>query len=202
MEISIGLVQKLGFKKIYNHFKELDLDFSKISIRGELNNKESLSAFSMANSWSTTFGMYGDYMELVPSFVEWYKIYYPMVGLKQNKTDQIKVLQAGKKLKKDFEDAVSLSMGDNNWLLYAPVLEMNSLKEIIGDLSEEEYILCSFSEVVFRWLLEIQKLKKDQTRENFVNILEVLSMDMGKYLEFLKLPSDFGLDLGLEADYL
>lgn len=202
MEISIGLVQKLGFKKIYNHFKELDLDFSKISIRGELNNKESLSAFSMANSWSTTFGMYGDYMELVPSFVEWYKIYYPMVGLKQNKTDQIKVLQAGKKLKKDFEDAVSLSMGDNNWLLYAPVLEMNSLKEIIGDLSEEEYILCSFSEVIFRWLLEIQKLKKDQTRENFVNILEVLSMDMGKYLEFLKLPSDFGLDLGLEADYL
>ena len=202
MDISVGLVQKLGFKKIYNHYKELDLDFSKIIIRSELNNKESLSAFSMANIWSTTFGMHGSYMELVPSFIDWYKIYYPMVGYKQNRTDQGKALQAGKKLKTDFESAVSFSMGEYNLILYAPVLEVNSIKKTIDTLSEEEYILCSFSEVIFRWLLEIHRLKKEQTRENFESILEVLSMDMGQFLEFLKLPSDFGLDLGSDTDFL
>lgn len=202
MDIGVGLVQKLGFKKIYNHFKELDLDFSKVKIREELSKKEFLSAYSMANNWSTSFGLYGDYMELVPSFIEWYKLYYPMVGYKENKTDQNRVLKASQKLKTDFESSVSFSMGENNLILYAPVLEVNSIKNSIDDLSDEEYMLCMFSEVIYRWLLRIHKLKKNQTREGFENILEVLSMDMGKFLEFLGLTPDFGLDLGSMSEFM
>lgn len=193
MQVSIGLIKDLGFKKIYNHYK---VDVKEISIRKELNNKDNLSAFSVANKWNTTYGV--NDLVVTSSFVKWYKMYYPMVGQKEVQNDQVRVLNASKRLQKDFESATGVILG--NFLIYAPMLEMYSIKQSI-ELTAKETILCTYVDTIYRWAIVCSKLKNNMNKSDFEEILEALTYDTKDFFEYLGLETnlegetEFGSDL-------
>lgn len=185
MEIGIGFIRDAGFRKIYNYYKDI-FAVKDISIRDELNTKDNLSAFSVANDWGATFGVYT--LVLTQSFVEWYKMYYPLIGLKEVKNDQARVLKASKKLQKDFEAATGVYLGD--MLVYAPKLEMYSRINDI-DLTVAENTLCVYIDTIYRWAIECNKLKKNMSRASFEKLLGKLTLDTKDFFEYLGIETEY-----------
>lgn len=190
MEIGIGFIRDVGFRKIYNYYKDT-FTVKNITIRNELNTRDNLSAFSVANVWGSTFGVYP--LVLTQSFVEWYKMYYPMIGVKKVPNDQARALKASKKLQKDFEAATGVYLGD--MLVYAPKLEMYARVNDL-DLTANEQMLCVYIDTIYRWAIECNKLKKNMNRSNFESLLEKLSLDIKEFFEYL------GIETGYEDDLL
>lgn len=189
MEIGIGFIRDVGFRKIYNYYKEI-FAVKNIKIRDELNSRDNLSAFSVANDWGSTFGVYT--LVLTQSFVEWYKMYYPMIGIKKVQNDQARALKACKKLQKDFEAATGVYLGD--MLVYAPKLEMHARVNDL-DLTADENTLCVYVDTIYRWAIECNKLKKDMNRSNFEALLEKLSLDTREFFEYLGIETCYEGDL-------
>lgn len=180
MDISIKFIRDMGFKKIEEYYSKA-LDFDSIQIKSYLFDTDKMSAFSVANNWSSTFGMVR--LADTPKFEEWYKLYYPMVGLIKNTIDQTRVLKASQKLRVDYLEATKRDLQE--LLIYTPKLELEHIKSE-KPLKKEEVMLCRFINIIYAWSILIYSLQKNSIRERFEITLELLIKDYKLFEESLK----------------
>lgn len=175
MDISVRFVKGLGFKKIDEYYSR-KVDVDKIKLRSYLFDTEKVSAFSIATTWSSTFGV--TTLSRIDKFVPWYKLYYPMVGMIRNSIDQTRVLKASQKMRLDYLEIVGRDLDE--LLTYTPRLELTLIRDN-KELTSQEVILCEFINTLYAWGIMCYNLQKSNTRENFESLLEMTSRDFEEF---------------------
>lgn len=178
MNIPHRFLKELGYRKIERYFSE-DLDNIKPRIKEILSNTEKPSVYSIAGDWGRTFGIVK--LEHTRNFETWFKLYYPLVGLKENELDKIRVLKFAKTLRLDYLEASQRDISE--YLISIPKIELDSLLRS-SQLSKTEIKLCEFVNSIYGWAVYCHN--SQGRKEDFEKMIILLTENDKKFIEKLK----------------